>query len=698
MSKELFLEIGTEEIPAVFLPPALEQLEKMTETLFQNHRIAFSGLKTLGTPRRLVLWCEDVSGQQSDVEQETLGPARRISFDSQGNPTPAAKGFAKSQGVAVEDLSFKTSEKGEYICVKKLEKGKKTSTLLKTLFPELISSFHFPKSMRWNGGKVRFARPIRWIVALFNDQVVPFSIGGVRSGLYSRGHVAFPSSGKTNPIQFKFKGIAQYLKEARKYHVIVDPMERKEKIEKEMGRLTRVGGRVIPDQELLELTTHMVEFPVAIKGGFDRKYLELPREVLINAMREHQGYFPIEDPNGKILPQFISLCDGKASKMDVIRKGNERVLRARLADATFFFKKDRKEGLDKRVDELKGMTFQQGLGTLFEKTQRMQSLGEFLVSQWGGLSIDNIRRAAFLSKADLRTEMVGEFPKLQGIMGGEYARLQGEEAEISQAISEQYLPGFVGDQLPQTEGGTVLAIADKLDTLTGFFGLNLVPSGSQDPYGLRRQALGIGLILIGRQKRLSLVSAITEGIRVYQGKIKRPSQELGEALLDFFKQRISYLLTQEGFRPDLVTAILARCDDPCDAHERLIALVELSRQTGFNELIVAFTRVMNILPKDFEGEVQPYLFQDDVERNLFGLYQKTAKTVLPLMNEFKYTKALAELVSLKPSIDTFFDKVLVMDPDPQVRQNRLALMKGLRDLFWLLGDFSKIQQSEGKQG
>ncbi|HEX9758995.1 MAG TPA: glycine--tRNA ligase subunit beta [Nitrospiria bacterium] len=697
MSKELFLEIGTEEIPAVFLPPALGQLEKLAETMFQNHRIAFSGLKTLGTPRRLVLLCEDVSVQQTDVEMETLGPARRISYDPQGHPTPAAKGFAKSQGVEVEDLSFKTTEKGEYICVKKLEKGEKTFSLLKTIFPELISSLHFPKSMRWNGGKVRFARPIRWIVALFNDQVVPFSLGKVRAGSFSRGHMAIPSPGKTKSIQFKFKGITQYLQEARKYHVLVDPIERKVKIEKEIGRLTRGGAEVIPDQELLELTTNMVEFPVAIKGGFHREFLELPREVLINAMREHQGYFPIEDPKGKLLPQFISVCDVKASKMNVIRKGNERVLRARLADARFFFKKDRKEGLDKRVDELKGMTFHQGLGTLYEKTQRLQALGEFLANQWDGFSIDQIRRAAFLSKADLRTEMVGEFPKLQGIMGGEYARFQGEETEVYQAISEQYLPGFVGDHLPQTEAGTALAIADKLDSLTGFFGINRAPSGSQDPYGLRRQALGIGLILIGKQKRLSLVGAITEGIRVYQGKIKRPSQELGEALLDFFKQRISYLLTQEGFRTDLVTAILDRCDDPFDARERLIALVQLSRQTGFNELIVAFTRVMNILPKGFEGEVQAERFQDEVERNLFGLFQKTEKTVLPLMDEFKYSKALAELVSLKPFIDTFFEKVLVMDPDPQIRQNRLALMKGLRDLFWLFGNFSKIQQSEGKQ-
>ncbi|MEW6375402.1 MAG: glycine--tRNA ligase subunit beta, partial [Thermodesulfobacteriota bacterium] len=540
--KELLLEIGTEEIPAGFIPQALIDLETLARKELEANRIDFNGIKTLGTPRRLLLLIKSLSEMQKDVEIKKLGPAKQSAFDAGGNPTKAAIGFAKSQSVPVESLTLVQTEKGEYVCAVKKEPGKPTVEILSSLLPKWIVSIPFQKSMKWGEVAVRFARPIHWILALFGGEVIPFEVGNIRSGDVTYGHRFM------QPGSIRVKDFKSYLQKTREAFILVDPVERKKKIEEEMVREgAKVSGRVVRDEELLNEVNFLVEYPVALCGNFDPDFLSLPREVVIHSMKEHQRYFPVSDDRGELLSHFIFISNIAPKDLKMVVKGNERVLKARLSDAAFFFKDDMKISLEERVEQLKKVIFQAKLGTSYEKVMRFKQLGLFMVDRIDPKLKETVERAALLCKADLVTGMVGEFPKLQGVVGREYARLSGEKPEVYEAIYEHYLPGFAGDRLPSSPVGDIVSMADKMDTIVGCFGVGLIPTGTADPFGLRRQALGIIRIILEKEYSLSLVELIEESGQQLKEKMERPFSEVRAEVLDFFRIRYQNFLLDKGY-------------------------------------------------------------------------------------------------------------------------------------------------------
>ena len=534
--KELLLEIGTEEIPAGFIPQALIDLESLAKKELEANRIDFHGINTLGTPRRLVLVIESISEKQRDEETKKIGPSKQAAFDAKGNPTKAAIGFAKSQSVPVESLTLIQTEKGEYVCAVKKESGKPTSELLSSIIPKWIFSIPFQKSMKWADIPIRFARPIHWILALFGGEVVPFEVGNIRSGNKTYGHRFM------HPGHFPVKDFQSYLQKTREASVIVDPVERKKRIEDEMIREgAKVSGRVLKDEELLNEVNFLVEYPVALCGTFDNKFLSLPREILIHSMKEHQRYFPVVDDHGILLPHFVCISNINPKSREVVVKGNEKVLKARLSDAAFFFEDDLKIPLEKRLEQLKKVVFQAKIGTSYEKVMRFKQLALWMAERIDPKLREAVERTSLLCKADLVTGMVGEFPKLQGIVGKEYARLSGEKPEVAEAICEHYLPGFAGDRLPSGPIGDIVSIADKMDTIVGCFGVGLVPTGTADPFGLRRQALGIIRIILEKKYSISLRGLIEESEKQLKEKMERPVEKVKEEVLDFFQGPLSKL-------------------------------------------------------------------------------------------------------------------------------------------------------------
>jgi len=693
MVKELLLEIGTEEIPSGYIPPALEGMEAGIKNLFEAHRIEFSGVKALGTPRRLTLYVSQVEERQRDSITEILGPAKRIAYDERGNPTKAAMGFARGQGVSVEELQVKTTDKGEYICVIKREEGGETRALLREILPKLITSLPFPKSMRWGERHLRFARPIHWMLALFGGETVDFQLDGLQSGEWTYGHRFL------KPQAISVRGFSTYLQALKNAYVLVDPDERRESICKQMADMaSQQGGRVLEDEELLNTVTFLVEYPVVLCGHFDPAYLKLPRELLITTMREHQKYFSVIDAReagvqgpAPLLPYFLAVSNLKARDMGVIQRGNERVLKARLADAQFFFQEDQKRPLEARVEDLKQVVFQEKLGTSYEKVRRFKELALYLASRVDETAGPAVARVAELCKADLVTEMVKEFPTLQGIMGSEYARLSGEPDEVVRGILEHYRPRFSGDQIPGSVSGALVSIADKLDTIVGCFGVNLIPTGSEDPYALRRQALGIIHIILGKGYSLSLRALISKSLELLRGKLLRPAEEVKKDVLEFFKVRFSNLLIGQGLRQDTVEAVLSvEFDDLVDAYQRIEALAEFRNDPHFESLLVAFKRVVNILPKNFSGEVHPALFEKEEERDLYQAVAKIKDLVTTALAQKEYRKALAEISTLRSPVDKFFTGILVMVENPEVRNNRLALLDSVAQLFKGFADFSKL--------
>ncbi|RLB07319.1 MAG: glycine--tRNA ligase subunit beta, partial [Deltaproteobacteria bacterium] len=503
MKKGMLLEVGTEEIPSLFIPKALDAMKEILKNEMDAQRVDYGEIKAVGTPRRLALFAE-LEQRQRPLEKERLGPPKNVAFDTQGRPTKAALGFAQREGVRVDDLEIVHTGKGEYLCVRKQEAGRQTREILSEVLPRLIASIPFPKSMRWSDLELRFARPIHWILALFDAEVVPFTMENLTSASFTRGHRFL------HPDLIEVKGFKDYLEGLRQASVVVDPEERRELIRRRVREAAqKVGGRPLEDEDLLEEITYLVEYPVAICGRFDNGYLDLPKEVLITAMQQHQRYFPVVDGQGRLLPYFVAVSNIMARDMEVVREGNERVLRARLADAQFFFQEDQKVPLEQRVQELKGVIFQAKLGTSYEKVIRIRELALRLAEELAPEDKEVVARGAYLCKADLVTEMVGEFPHLQGVMGREYALRSGEDPAVAQVIFEHYLPRFAGDALPSTKAGDMVSIADKLDTIIGCFGVGLIPTGASDPFALRRQALGIIHIILDKGYTISLQKMIT---------------------------------------------------------------------------------------------------------------------------------------------------------------------------------------------
>jgi glycyl-tRNA synthetase beta chain len=685
--KELLLEIGTEEIPAGFIPQALVGLEALAKKELEANRIDFNGMKTLGTPRRLVLVIESVSERQRDEESRKIGPSKQAAYDEKGNPTKAAIGFARGQSIPVESLTLVQTEKGEYVCAVRKESGKPTFELLSSILPRWFLSIPFQKSMRWADVPIRFVRPIHWILGLFGGDVVPFEVGNIRSGNVTYGH-RFMHSG---PIPVK--DFQSYLQKTREAFVIVDPGERKKEIEEEMVREgASVSGRVLKDEDLLNEVNFLVEYPVAFCGTFDHKFLSLPREILIHSMKEHQRYFPLVDDHGTLLPHFVFISNIDPKNREVVVKGNEKVLKARLSDAAFFFEDDLKISLEKRVEQLKKVVFQAKLGTSYEKVMRFKQLALWMTERIDPKLRESVERTSLLCKADLVTGMVGEFPKLQGIVGREYARLSGEKPEVTEAIYEHYLPGFAGDRLPSGPIGDIVSIADKMDTIVGCFGVGLMPTGTADPFGLRRQALGIIRIILEKKYALSLTGLVEESERQLKEKMERPGQQAKEEVLEFFRVRYQNFLLDKEYPFDITDAVLSiSFDELLDVQGRIDALRKARDLNDFESIVVAFKRAMNILkgapPK---REINSSLFIESAEQNLYQSFLNAKERIDHHLNKGDYPSTLLEMIQMKKPIDDFFDGVMVMVEDEAIRNNRLALLDEIGKLFLRIADFSKL--------
>jgi glycyl-tRNA synthetase beta chain len=685
MAKDLFLEIGCEEIPAGFIPKAMADMELLMKRELESARLEYGEIVTLGTPRRLVLAVKGLAERQPDAELTAMGPAKSVAYDAQGNPTRAAEGFARGQGVEVSALKLVATEKGEYLAAVKSEIGRETAGLLTEMLPRLMAAIPFKKSMRWSDLEVKFARPIHWIVALFDGAVVPFSFGNIDSGSISRGHRFMANT------TFTVRDLAHYLEECERHFVIPDPAKRKEIIRGEIARVAKIaGGNVLPDEGLLEQVSFLVEYPSAVAGTFSPDFLAVPREVLITSMREHQRYFSLVDDAGKLLPGFITINNTLTEDPSVVVKGNERVLRARLSDARFFFEEDKKVSLESRVELLKSVVYQAKLGTSYEKMERFRELAKGLAVKYNPSVAEKAYRAATLCKADLVSAMVGEFPEVQGIMGREYALHGGEDREVANAIAEHYLPTQAGGELPASDIGAFVSLADKMDTICGCFSVGLIPTGSADPYALRRSALGVINIILEKGYRGSLSSFISTALELLAPKLNRPQAEVQRDVLEFFKVRFVNLLA-DRYPADAVDAVVALSfDDLVEACAKIAALAEFRKREDFGPLAVAFKRVCNIVKDGVDTAVSAQLFEDPAEGALYQAQQAVALKVTAAVGAGDYLAALGEIATLKEGVDLFFEKVMVMAENEQVRANRLALLTGIARLFGQVADFARL--------
>ena len=686
MSGEFFLEIGTEEIPAGFLSTALAGMKNFLQTELENQRIHYEHIITLGTPRRLVLCAQGMAERQNDTVVDTVGPPAKVAFDAEGNPTKAAESFALRQGVSTSDLEVVETPKGKYIRVTKKIHGKKTSSLLPELLEKLLVNIPFPKSMRWAHSDLRFVRPIKWILALFNGEIIPLTLDALQTSNQSWGHRFLSNK------PFTVHHLASYLTLAEEHFVIPEKEKRKALIQKDSQRLAEeVEGQVLEDAELLDEVANLIEYPVTLRGSFSPAFLELPRDVLISSMREHQRYFSLLDAHGALLPYFIVVSNNQPRDPKVVVKGNERVLSARLTDAQFFFREDRKKTLADRVDDLKHVVYQVKLGSMFDKITRLKELVAHLAREVNPSGTEKLQRAALLCKTDLLTAMVGEFPTLQGTMGREYALLEGEDPEVAQAIYEHYLPTTRKGTLPASISGSLLSIAEKMDNIVGCFSIGLIPTGTADPYALRRQALGIINIILENALHLNLPHLINQSNVLFGNKATRSPEVVGTEVIEFIRTRFLNQLTTEGFDYDVVeAAIAAGFEDIGEAFKRIKALQELKQQPGFEPLAVTFKRVANIIALHSYGDVTPSLFAEEAEKTLFDAYRTIKSQVHLLIAQQDYPAALSQLATLRTVVDSFFDLVLVMCDDTKVRENRLSLLEKVSALFRGVADFSKI--------
>lgn len=699
MMGELVLEIGTEEIPVRALPPAVTQLRERATALLTEARIPATLIESFATPRRLVLHAAGIPGRQEAQVTEVTGPPRAAAYDAQGKPTAAALGFAKSHGVAVEALGTKQTEKGEYLVVRRAQPALATAKVLAELLPRLIAELGFSKTMRWDGDGTRFARPIRWIVALFDGKTVAFRAAGLAAGNRSRGH-RFSA-----PRPFPVKGWADFRRQLARHHVVLDPAERERTIRAGLASVAaRLKGKAVESPALLQQAVFLTEDPRVGVGAFDAHFLSLPKEVLTTVMQEHQGYFAVENDRRELLPNFAFVSNVRTGDAGLIRRGNESVLRARLEDARFYFEQDQKRTLEDRIPQLDQLVFHDKLGTMADKTARLQDLVVELLKLAGvdGATIDRARAAARLSKTDLLTGTVREFPSLQGVMGREYALREKQDPEVATAIAEHYFPRGADDlNDPKTRTGKFLTAADRLDTLVGFFGAGLIPSGSEDPYGLRRQAIGLVMVTLDETfARLSLARAVEIAAGLYRahGKgLKKDAATLWRELDRFLAQRMEFSLRRrfdqtDGFRPDLVEAVLARpLERPVDAYRRFVALLAFRRRPEFEPLMVTYRRASRIVPKAFGGAVRDELLRRPVERELANAIATATERYRAEMAAQRYEDALGALATLRPAIAAFFDDVMVMDQDAAVRDNRLALLVRVRDLFEEYADFTRLE-------
>ena len=685
MKNYLLFEIGVEELPSRFVNSTLEQIKNNLNKMLKENRITFNDIQTYGTPRRLTFIINEISERQEDLEEEVKGPSKKIALDADGNFTKPALGFMKSKGLKEDDVCFKTVGKDEYIFGTIRQEGKQTSEVLKEILPEAVKAVTFPKAMRWGGKNIRFARPIRWILTLLNDSVLEIDLEGIKSSNITKGHRFLGEK------EFSVNSLEDYLEKLEKNYVILDQNKRKDMIKNQCIEVANsLGGEVEFEDDLLEEITHLVEYPTAFYGEFDPDYVKLPKEVVTTPMQQHQRYFPVVK-NGKLLPNFIAVRNGDKYKIDNVKAGNEKVLEARLADALFFYKEDTKKSLESYIEKLKSVVFQAKLGTVYEKTLRIEKLSLDILNMLGLSSeSDDAKRAAKLSKADLVTGMVFEFTELQGIMGREYAKVSGENEAVSDAIFEHYLPRFSGDILPKTNIGIALSIADKIDSIVGFFAIGIQPTGSQDPYALRRQALGVLSILMDKKLELDLGEVIDYALNNYSN-IEFDRQEVKAQIMEFFNERIKNLFRELGIRYDVIDAVIsADISDISDMHARAIELNNWLEKDELVEMLTAFNRVSTLAQKAPSDEVKEELLKEEAEIKLNSEFKDTQTKVEDLLKDKKYSEALDAFASLRPVIDNMFDSVMVMDKDESIKNNRLGLLKKIYDTMLKICDLSKI--------
>ena len=683
---ELFLEIGAEEIPARFMSLALDYLEKEIPSFLKKNRIQASEPRVMGSPRRLVISFDEVGNQQEDIVETHFGPNVKLAYDEKGDPTKSALGFARGKGIDPSELTLEKTPKGEVVCARIEKTGQPTATILNNFFPILISKIPFPKKMRWGNRETPFVRPLHWIVALFESKPLNFSYEGIPCTDISRGHRFMHSD------FFKVNGMDDYLKSCEKYFLMIDPVVRKKSIVDQVTSLANeVGGAAELDPELLEEVNYLVEYPFAIRGNFEKQFLELPRELLITTMKYHQKYFSLKNKHGDLLPYFITISNVQPGPGGEILRGNERVLRARLQDARFFFDEDRKKRLEDFVELLKDVTFQKSLGTSYEKVNRIVALTEFLATEVCPEQIKQASRAAWLCKADLVTQMVYEFPELQGVIGGYYADHSGEDPEVGLAIKEHYRPAFSGDSPPSSPVGSIVSIADKLDTILGCIGVGLLPSGSEDPYGLRRHSLGIIQIIISQNWQVSLDALIQKGVNLLKDKTKLTSDEIHMHTQILFSQRYKTILIGEEYPYDAIDAVLSvNIDSLVDVRQKVVALSDLKKQPYFEPLAITFRRVVSILNEESDGDIQTFLLSEPAEKKLYDEYRRVKEPVENHLSKKQFPQALEKIVEIKETVDEFFAHIMVMTKEDELRKNRLRLLKHISLLFSNIADFSKI--------
>src|SRR5512138_1738284 len=689
---DLLFEIGAEEIPAGFVPPALDQLARDLAKALDDARLAHGEVKAVGTPRRLAVWARGVAAKQPDARTEALGPPVAQAFDGEGKPTQAALGFARSQGVEVSALGRTPTPKGERVSVAKVEKGRRAEQVLPALLERLVVGIRFRKSMRSRWDEVTFARPVRWIVALLGGKPLKVRFGEVVSGGVTYGH-RFKA-----PKAIKLTGKPEdYLAKLRKAFVVVDPVERRALVVKEVEKAAKAaGGRALDNPGLVDEVTNLVELPTGIAGEFEKQNLELPAEVVISEMRSHQRYFAVVDGAGKLKNRFVAVAGTPVKDPKVSRHGYERVLRARLADARFFFEEDQKKKLHERIESLGRRTYQAKLGSELDRTNRIGAVASALARALGkDALVADVLEVARLAKTDLTTGMVGEFPELQGIMGAHYARVEGMKPELADAIEDHYRPVGATGEMPRGDLGALVGLADRLHQLVGIVGVGEKATGAADPFGLRRAAIGILRILLDRGYHLSLSAAVEETLNALQGvKLAQDRAVVAEQVLDFLRGRLKAQWAEE-FPSDLVEAVLAAgFDDVVDARQRLEALAEVKARPDFLPLALAFKRVANIQEKaggPGAAKVDPQLLRDDAERTLLSEIERVESQASSLREHRNYPAVLKNVATLEPAVARFFDDVLVMAEEPALRANRLGLMRRVAALFADLADFRKIQ-------
>ncbi len=683
MAKDLLFEIGAEEIPAGFMPNILGQLKQLAETKLNDAHLPFESITTYGTPRRLALIVKGLADTSAEISERHKGPSASIAYDADGNATKAAIGFARGKGLDVADLVVEDG----YIYAETKTAGVPAKDIVTDMLPQLITGLNFPKSMHWGNLDAKFVRPVRWLVALLDEEVIPVEFATVKSGNVTRGHRFLGAD------EITIKNAASYVDTLKENFVMVDQDARRELISKQLHDMAASkNASIVWDDDLLEEINYLVEWPTALCGGFEESYLALPDAAIITPMKDHQRYFPLVDQEGKLLPMFLTVRNGSDHSIEVVQAGNERVLRARLDDAKFFFNEDRKKPLIDRQDGLTKIVFQEGLGNLADKTERLLKLGRVFGEECG-LHEDAavvLERATELAKTDLTTGMVTEFTELQGVMGKEYALLDGESEEVAEAIFEQYLPRFAGDVLPQTEAGKVLSIIDKVDNIVATFSRGLIPTGSQDPYALRRQTIGILNILLGSEWNISLRPIFKASMELLNVAADKQDELLGQ-VEEFFTLRLKNIFLDREVPHHVIDLLLSNNELSVADAEGLVNALLANRIDENVELVQAYTRMYNLV-KDVEYTgVNSELLKEDAEKALFEAASKASEASLAAWEANDYAAVVAVPVTLVPAINKFFEDVMVMDKDEAIKANRLQLVRLAYSVMAIIGDISALK-------